>query len=212
MADFPDNPLNLVATANALAGFVYVHTSYTDVDLYSSDNLVAEDGNTTYVLVPTENLPLLEPLRQMGFGELADQLNTPLKKVVDAAYDRSGYQPMTDEEAAKIAATVAPDGSSENVTATSGTSLASERDADPSAGGDTTPTAGGGAKAERRDHTARLTSDLAAARTRVRTVADAVAKQSDRLKELCGLGKATGDHKAADTTKPGAESEPKSTG
>lgn len=203
-SDFPDHPLDLVATANALAGIVYVHTNYSDVDLYSTDNLIAKDGNITYVLVPTENLPLLEPVRQMGFGELADQINAPLKKIVDAGYDRGGYQQMTDEDAAKIAATVAPEGSSENVTATGVTSLASERDANP--------TAGGRAKAQGRDHTARLTSDLAAARTRVRTVADAVAKQSDRLTELTGLGNATGDHKAADTTKPGAESEPKSTG
>ncbi|ABM13772.1 MULTISPECIES: PE-PPE domain-containing protein [Mycolicibacterium] len=88
-ADFPDNPFNLLALANAFAGFQYVHIyGYDDVDLENDEKLVWNDGNTTYVLIRRENIPLLEPLRLMGLHELADQLNGPLKEIIDSAYNR----------------------------------------------------------------------------------------------------------------------------
>lgn len=88
-ADFPDNPLNILAVANAIAGFQYVHIfGYQDIDLDSSEKLVWTEGNTTYVLLRRENLPLLEPLRMLGLDELADRLNGPLKEIIDSAYDR----------------------------------------------------------------------------------------------------------------------------
>lgn len=89
-SDFPDNPLNVVALANAAAGFLFVHLDYTQVELDDPDNTTwtSEDGRTTYVFVPTENLPLLEPLRLIGMTELADRLNDPLKEIVEAGYDR----------------------------------------------------------------------------------------------------------------------------
>ena len=89
VADFPDNPLNLLAMANALAGFAFVHLDYTDVDIDDPNNTVYTVGNTTYVLVPTENLPLLEPLRLVGLDSVADALNEPLKAMVESGYDRS---------------------------------------------------------------------------------------------------------------------------
>lgn len=88
VADFPDNPLNLLALANALSGFITLH-DYRDVDINDPNNIVWDEGNTTYVLVPTENLPLLNPLRLIGLNALADQLNGPLKEIVDKGYDRS---------------------------------------------------------------------------------------------------------------------------
>ncbi len=89
-ADFPTNPLNLLAVANALAGFQYVHIpGYNDIDLDTAEKLVWTEGNTTYVLIRRENLPLLEPLRILGFNELADTLNGPLKEIIDSAYDRN---------------------------------------------------------------------------------------------------------------------------
>lgn len=88
-ADFPDDPFNLLALANAFAGFQYVHIfGYADVDLENDEKLVWNDGNTTYVLIRRENIPLLEPLRLMGLGDLADQLNSPLKEIIDSAYNR----------------------------------------------------------------------------------------------------------------------------
>lgn len=97
-ADFPANPLNLLAFANALAGFQYVHVpGYNEIDLDTAEKLVWVEGNTTYVLIRRENLPLLEPLRNLGLGALADQLNAPLKEIIDSAYDRD-YPDLVDEE------------------------------------------------------------------------------------------------------------------
>lgn len=88
-ADFPTDPRNLLALANALAGFAYFHIpGYNNIDLETADKLVWKEGNTTYVLIRRENLPLLEPLRMLGLNELADILNAPLKEAIDEAYDR----------------------------------------------------------------------------------------------------------------------------
>ena len=84
--DFPDNPLNLLALANAYAGFSFIHPNYEDVDLYSPDNYVWNEGNTTYVFIPTKNIPLLMPLRWFGLGALADALNEPLKAMICLLY------------------------------------------------------------------------------------------------------------------------------
>lgn len=89
MADFPDNPFNLLALLNIGGGVLSrIHLDYTGVDIDDPANTVWTEGNTTYVFVPTENLPLLAPLRMLGFGWLADALNDPLKEIVEQAYDR----------------------------------------------------------------------------------------------------------------------------
>ncbi|TPG32264.1 PE-PPE domain-containing protein [Mycolicibacterium hodleri] len=89
IADFPQNPFNMLALANAVAGFVYLHLDYKNVDVDDPDNYVWTQGKVTYVFAPTENLPLLEPLRRGGMGWLADILNDPLKAIVEQGYDRS---------------------------------------------------------------------------------------------------------------------------
>ncbi len=93
-SDFPDDPFNLLALLNANAGFFFTHQDYETVDIYDEANYVWVEGNTTYVFVPTENLPLLTPLRWLGLGALADALNAPLKEIVERAYDRS-YLPAS---------------------------------------------------------------------------------------------------------------------
>ncbi len=96
VADLPDNLLNFLAVANALAGSQYVHIyGYSDVDLENAEKLVWKDGNTTYVLIRNENIPLLEPMRELGLGALADILNDPLKAMIDSAYDRD-YSGLVD--------------------------------------------------------------------------------------------------------------------
>lgn len=87
-SDFPDNPLNAVALANAAAGLLFIHLNYKNLDLESEDNITWTEGNTTYIFIPTDDLPLLEPLRLIGRDDVADQLNDPLKQVVEAGYDR----------------------------------------------------------------------------------------------------------------------------
>ena len=89
VADYPDDPSNLLAVANAFAGAATTHTDYGSVDLDTADTTVWQDGNTTYVLVRNKNLPLLAPLRTIGLTGLADKLNDPLKKAVDSGYNRN---------------------------------------------------------------------------------------------------------------------------
>jgi len=108
-ADFPDNPLNLLALANVALGILSpMHLNYTGVDIDDPANTRWTEGNTTYVFVPTENLPLLAPLRLLGMSHLADALNEPLKEIVERAYDRP-YLP-TDEPDPEVEATSAASG------------------------------------------------------------------------------------------------------
>ncbi|MEW5812537.1 MAG: PE-PPE domain-containing protein [Actinomycetota bacterium] len=88
MADFPDR-LNLLALANVAAGMLSpMHLDYRGVDLDDPNNVVWTEGNTTYVFVPTPELPLLKPLRALGFEELAAKLNGPMTEIIESAYDR----------------------------------------------------------------------------------------------------------------------------
>jgi hypothetical protein len=89
IADFPANPFNLLALANAVAAFTYVHMSYDEVDLDDPANIVWTEGNTTYVHVPTKNLPLLQGFRDFGLGWLVDGWEEPLRAIIDQAYDRT---------------------------------------------------------------------------------------------------------------------------
>lgn len=104
MADFPDNPFNLLALLNIGGGVLSrIHLDYTGVDITDPANTVWTEGNTTFVFVPTPNLPLLAPLRMFGFSWLADALNEPLKEIVERAYDRP-YLAHTPEPAETVAA------------------------------------------------------------------------------------------------------------
>lgn len=99
VADAPNDPWNLLAMANSIAGYFYVHTAYS-VDLVNDEKLVWKEGNTTYVLVRSKDLPLLAPmlwpLRFFGLNFLADAINAPLKTIVDWAYNRNYPGLITD--------------------------------------------------------------------------------------------------------------------
>jgi hypothetical protein len=115
VADFPLYPLNLLATLNAAAGFWYIHGGYLAPDGRHPDELpngltpeelaaaIADPanrqqyGDTTYILVPTPNLPLLQPIRDLGRLTGTEFLTTPLTDLIEPAlrvlietgYDRS---------------------------------------------------------------------------------------------------------------------------
>ena len=97
VADFPDRPWNLLADANALAGIVYLHfrehdgASYTGIPETGGVTIVNElHGKTTTYLLPTENLPLTQPLRDLGVPTQAvDALDNVLRPVIDAGYARN---------------------------------------------------------------------------------------------------------------------------
>lgn len=94
-ADFPKYPLNLLADVNALLGVLYGHGMYpvlTPEQIAGATELATSpgyEGATTYYLIPTENLPLLEPLRSIPMigDPLADLLQPVLKVIVDLGYD-----------------------------------------------------------------------------------------------------------------------------
>lgn len=105
VVDFPLYPINLLADLNAVAGFWYIHGSYLSPDGRDPDGLpngltpaelaaaIADPANqqrlagtdTTYVLVPTPNLPLLEPLREFGAFTNTEFITTPLIDLIQPA-------------------------------------------------------------------------------------------------------------------------------
>lgn len=96
-ADFPKYPLNLFATVNALAGFAYIHPSYSLTPAQFASGIVqpvSPDSLTTYILIPTHNLPILNPLRSIPVlgSPLADLVQPDLRVLVELGYDRTGYQ------------------------------------------------------------------------------------------------------------------------
>lgn len=117
VADFPLYPVNLLADLNAIAGFWYNHGTMLSPNgrnpAESPNGLspaelaaaIADPANqqrlpgsdTTYVLVPTPNLPLLQPLREFGAFTGLQFITTPLihliqpalKVLIDTGYDRT---------------------------------------------------------------------------------------------------------------------------
>ncbi|KUI28576.1 PE-PPE domain-containing protein [Mycobacterium sp. IS-1742] len=89
-ADFPTNPLNILAVANAFAGQIFVHPDYGSVDM-SQAVFQGTYGDTAYYLIPTYPLPLLTPLTWIPVvGPIAvDILDPILRVLVEAGYDRT---------------------------------------------------------------------------------------------------------------------------
>ena len=93
-ADWPTDPTNLLAVANAAVGMSSTHVfGYFDVDLndpenirYTPDKADGTPGNITYVFVPTPVLPLIA-----ATGLLAPLLNPILDPVLRPIIER-GYQ------------------------------------------------------------------------------------------------------------------------
>lgn len=87
IADFPTNPLNLLADLNALIAFPYDHPEFgTDTPL-----LQGQYQDSTYYLFPAEVLPLVRPLTVVPYlgPLLATVLDPPLRVLVEAGYDRT---------------------------------------------------------------------------------------------------------------------------
>lgn len=99
-ADFPRYPLNLLASMNAFAGIYYLHGTYLDLSIEDITPVadggnaielpVSSDytGNTTYWMIPTENLPLLEPIRSIpGVGDaIAELIQPSLRVLINLGY------------------------------------------------------------------------------------------------------------------------------
>lgn len=99
-ADFPRYPINFLSDLNAGLGIVFVHTRQTpDPDVCKSFCLTSDQVNAAiplpssapsqkYFFIPTENLPLLEPLRMIPLigTPIADLIQPALRVIVDLGY------------------------------------------------------------------------------------------------------------------------------
>jgi PE-PPE domain len=94
-ADFPQYPLNVLADVNAILGVFYDH-DYADLTPTQVGTAVVEAvspgaGDTTYYFIPTQTLPLLDPLVQAGAPQwLIDLLTPDLRVLVDMGYGSIG--------------------------------------------------------------------------------------------------------------------------
>lgn len=87
--DFPVNPLNLLAVANAVLGGVYLH--HISVIADGPAQLQGYYQDTTYYLAPTALLPLVTPIAGIPLVgmPLAKALDPPLRVLVETGYDRT---------------------------------------------------------------------------------------------------------------------------
>lgn len=91
-ADFPKYPLNVLADLNAFAGIYYVHGTYPEIAANAFTELATSDGYagvTNYFMMPTTDLPLLEPVRGIPLigNPIAELLQPDLKVLIDLGYD-----------------------------------------------------------------------------------------------------------------------------
>src|ERR1700761_2344838 len=104
-ADFPQYPIDPLSDLNALLGVYFVHGTYSDLTLQQVTP-VADGGDaiqlptdpafgteTTYYLIPTADLPLLDPVRDIPIvgNPIADLLQPDLRVLVNLGYGNPDY-------------------------------------------------------------------------------------------------------------------------
>ncbi len=99
IADAPQYPLNVVSDLNAFMGYFFVHSTYPDLTATQIANAVplpTDGGNTSYYMIMTQNLPLLQPIRDIPYvgPPIADIFQPDLRVIVDLGY--SDYGPGLD--------------------------------------------------------------------------------------------------------------------
>jgi hypothetical protein len=91
-ADFPKYPLNILSDLNAIEGINVVHGEYADLtsaDLADAVQLTTSGATeTTYYIIPVDNLPLLDPVRGIPIigNPIADLLQPDLTYLVNLGY------------------------------------------------------------------------------------------------------------------------------
>jgi hypothetical protein len=92
-ADFPQYPIDFLSDINALLGIAFEHTTYLGLTPEQIADAIelptsAADTLTNYYLIPTEGLPLLDPLLFFGSGGklLYDLLEPDLRILVNLGY------------------------------------------------------------------------------------------------------------------------------
>lgn len=96
-ADFPRYPINFLSVLNAVMGIPFVHGDYQSLTQAQIDTAVQlpTEGSTqsTYYMIPTENLPLLEPVRFIPYvgNPLAELFEPNLRVLVNLGYGDPAY-------------------------------------------------------------------------------------------------------------------------
>jgi hypothetical protein len=94
IADAPQYPLNVLSDLNAFAGYFFVHTTYPMLTPTQVGNAVplptspGYTGNTQYFMLLTQDLPLLDPIRDIPYAgpPIADIFQPDLRVLVDLGY------------------------------------------------------------------------------------------------------------------------------
>jgi hypothetical protein len=102
VADAPQYPLNVLSDVNAAMGYHYVHSAYPTLTATQVANAVplptspGYSGQTHYYMFTTQNLPLLQPIRDIPYAgpPIADIFQPDLRVLVDQGY--AGYGPGGD--------------------------------------------------------------------------------------------------------------------
>jgi PE-PPE domain/PE family len=94
IADAPQYPLDVLSDVNAVMGYFFVHSNYPTLTATQVGNAVLlptspdYTGQTQYYMFPTQNLPLLQPIRNIPFAgpPIADIFQPDLRVLVDLGY------------------------------------------------------------------------------------------------------------------------------
>ena len=94
VADAPQYPLNVLSDVNAFMGYFYVHGEYPNLTATQVGNAVllptspGYTGHTQYFMLMTQNLPLLQPIRNIPYAgpPIADIFQPDLRVIVDQGY------------------------------------------------------------------------------------------------------------------------------
>lgn len=91
--DFPVRPLNLVALVNSFLGYGLLHGETVNVPLDEA-RFQGRQGDTSYYLIETDLVPLLQPLAFFVPKPILSALDVPLRVIIEDAYER-GIGPGT---------------------------------------------------------------------------------------------------------------------
>ncbi|MEW5812506.1 MAG: PE-PPE domain-containing protein [Actinomycetota bacterium] len=95
IADFPDNPWNMLAVSNAIMGAAILHVKQSEFDIRNKETYYTIEtneagGKTTTILIPTEVLPILQPMVAFKFDpDFVAALDAKLRPKIDKAYKRT---------------------------------------------------------------------------------------------------------------------------
>jgi hypothetical protein len=96
-ADFPQYPIDVFSDLNALVGMATVHTGYANLTPTQINSAVVlptqGPTTTTYYMIPTEKLPLLDPVRFIPYigNPLADLVQPVLTPLVNWGYGNPDF-------------------------------------------------------------------------------------------------------------------------